>query len=212
MRRNKNYGLIQEAVGLWEEARRHDVTPDKRAKLVSAILAKCAGHIAELAGSHSASRVIQTCAKYGTPAGGLNTVAGEGGRRWLVRPELRFPSRSCSLALQLLGLLLHLVSRAGGYEAPQHDTSCLSMLLLLCKPAGQSVAHLRCSRFVGRLLPCAASSRGRRSHHAAAAPTIPSVPHPLIPPGLPPLPRAPSRPPLHTYTHPLPPLQSGPPS
>ncbi|KAL4423682.1 hypothetical protein ABPG75_000983 [Micractinium tetrahymenae] len=68
MRRNKNYGLIQEVVGLWEEARRHDVTPDKRSKLVAAILAKCAGHIAELAGSHAASRVIQTCAKHGTPA------------------------------------------------------------------------------------------------------------------------------------------------
>jgi len=68
-RRNKNYGLIQEAVVLWEEARRHDVAPAKRAKLVTAILAKVQGHVAELAGSHSASRVIQTCAKYGSPAG-----------------------------------------------------------------------------------------------------------------------------------------------
>ncbi|PSC67267.1 pumilio-like protein 24, partial [Micractinium conductrix] len=66
MRRNKNFGLIEEVVALWEEARRHDVTPAKRSKLVAAILGKVQGHVAELAGSHSASRVIQTCAKYGT--------------------------------------------------------------------------------------------------------------------------------------------------
>lgn len=91
MRRNKNYGLIQEAVGLWEEARRHDVTPEKRSKLVAAILAKCTGHIAELAGSHAASRVIQTCAKYGTPAGGRQGRVGGRAGRELVRPEA--PSR-----------------------------------------------------------------------------------------------------------------------
>lgn len=67
-RRNKNYGLIQEVVLLWEEARRHDVTAAKRSKLITAILGKVTGHMAELAGSHAASRVIQTCAKYGTPA------------------------------------------------------------------------------------------------------------------------------------------------
>jgi pumilio family protein 6 len=69
-RRNKNFDLIQEVTGLWEEARRHDVGADKRSKLVSAILGKVQGRIAELAGSHSASRIIQTCAKHGTPAGG----------------------------------------------------------------------------------------------------------------------------------------------
>jgi hypothetical protein len=67
-RRNKNFGLIEEAKGLWEELRRHDLSADKRAKLVTAILAKCQGRLAELAGSHSASRIIQSCAKYGTAA------------------------------------------------------------------------------------------------------------------------------------------------
>lgn len=68
-RRNKNFNLIQEVVLLWEEARRHDATPDKRSKLVTAIMGKVKGHVAELAGSHAASRVIQTCAKHGSPAG-----------------------------------------------------------------------------------------------------------------------------------------------
>lgn len=70
-RRNKNFTLIQEITALWEEARRHDTSVEKRAKLVSAILQKVEGRLAELAGSHSASRIIQTCAKYGSRAGGL---------------------------------------------------------------------------------------------------------------------------------------------
>lgn len=67
-RRNKNFGLIEEAKGLWEELRRHDLSAAKRAKLVTSILAKCQGRLAELAGSHSASRIIQSCAKYGSAA------------------------------------------------------------------------------------------------------------------------------------------------
>lgn len=68
-RRNKNYNLIQEVVLLWEEARRHDATPEKRSKLITAIMGKVQGRMAELAGSHAASRVIQTCAKHGTAKG-----------------------------------------------------------------------------------------------------------------------------------------------
>ena len=78
-RRHKNFNLIQEVVLLWEEARRHDTTPEKRSKLVTAILAKVQGRVAELAGSHSASRVIQTCAKHGTPAGKAAARAGAAG-------------------------------------------------------------------------------------------------------------------------------------
>jgi hypothetical protein len=68
-RRNKNFGLIEEAKVLWEEARRSDISPEKRSKLITAILGKVQGRLAELAGSHSASRIIQSCAKYGSPAG-----------------------------------------------------------------------------------------------------------------------------------------------
>ncbi|KAI3432645.1 hypothetical protein D9Q98_004191 [Chlorella vulgaris] len=67
-RRNKNFGLIEEAKVLWEEARRSDISPEKRSKLITAILGKVQGRLAELAGSHSASRIIQSCAKYGSPA------------------------------------------------------------------------------------------------------------------------------------------------
>ena len=63
---------------LWEEARRQDITAEKRSKLVTAIMGKIQGRVAELAGSHSASRVIQTCAKHGTPAG----VAAADGEGW----------------------------------------------------------------------------------------------------------------------------------
>lgn len=77
-RKHKNFNLIQEVVALWEEARRQDITPEKRSKLVSAIMGKIQGRVAELAGSHSASRVIQTCTKHGTPAG----APGGGGGLW----------------------------------------------------------------------------------------------------------------------------------
>lgn len=50
---------MQEVVGLWEELRRHDISDDKRRKLITAVLAKVQGHMAELAASHTAARVIQ---------------------------------------------------------------------------------------------------------------------------------------------------------
>lgn len=78
-RKHKNFNLIQEVVQLWEEARRQDITAEKRSKLVTAIMGKIQGRIAELAGSHSASRVIQTCAKHGTPAGAVAALKGCGG-------------------------------------------------------------------------------------------------------------------------------------
>ena len=59
---------MQEVVGLWEELRRHDVTPEKRSKLVSTVARKVTGHAADLAASHAASRVIQAVVKHGTPA------------------------------------------------------------------------------------------------------------------------------------------------
>ncbi|GAB4820309.1 hypothetical protein N2152v2_007355 [Parachlorella kessleri] len=65
-KRQKNFGLIQEVVGLWEELRRHDVSADKRSKLISAVLRKVQGRVAELAASHTASRVIQACVKHGS--------------------------------------------------------------------------------------------------------------------------------------------------
>jgi pumilio homology domain family member 6 len=65
-RRNKNFNLIEELVSLWEVLRRHDTTAQRRSELVSVILKKMKGHIAELAGNHTASRVVQACVKHGT--------------------------------------------------------------------------------------------------------------------------------------------------
>ncbi len=93
-RKHKNFNLIQEVVQLWEEARRQDITADKRSKLVTAIMGKIQGRVAELAGSHSASRVIQTCAKHGTPAG---AAAGAGSRR----PGLEAAGRGCTADVTL---------------------------------------------------------------------------------------------------------------
>lgn len=88
----KHFNVIQEVTALWEQARRHDASPEKRAKLISAILAKAKGLLAELAGSHTASRVIQTCAKYGTDEGERSRCWAGGGRRCCcLEPALAQP-------------------------------------------------------------------------------------------------------------------------
>lgn len=66
-RTNKNYNLILEVVGMWETLRRHDTPPARRSEIVTAILKKIDGRVAELAGSHAASRVVQAAIKHGTP-------------------------------------------------------------------------------------------------------------------------------------------------
>ena len=68
-KRNRNFTLIQEVVPQWELLRRHDTQPARRAQLVTAILKKVNGRVADLAGSHTASRVVQACVKYGSPDG-----------------------------------------------------------------------------------------------------------------------------------------------
>jgi len=65
-KRNRNFNLIQDVTVLWETLRRHDTTAKKRSELVRSILAKVKGRVPDLAGSHTASRVIQACVKYGT--------------------------------------------------------------------------------------------------------------------------------------------------
>lgn len=57
--------IQQETVSLWEQLRRRDVPADKRAELVTSILKLSKGRIADLTGSHTASRVVQSCLKYG---------------------------------------------------------------------------------------------------------------------------------------------------
>lgn len=53
--------------GLWETLRRHDTSAAKRSELVTAILKKIKGRVSGLAGSHTASRIVQACVKHGSP-------------------------------------------------------------------------------------------------------------------------------------------------
>lgn len=65
-RRNKNFNLIQEVTALWETIRRKDTSAERRGDLVTSVLKKIDGRVAELAASHTASRIVQACVKYGT--------------------------------------------------------------------------------------------------------------------------------------------------
>jgi pumilio family protein 6 len=64
-RSQKNFDLIQQAVADWEKLRHHDTPSETRSQMVTMLLKKLDGRVAELAGSHSASRVVQACIKYG---------------------------------------------------------------------------------------------------------------------------------------------------
>ena len=59
---------MQEAIALWEELRRQDTEKDRRQHLVTQILHLIKGHIADVAASPKASRIIQSCVKHGNPA------------------------------------------------------------------------------------------------------------------------------------------------
>ncbi|KFM22722.1 Pumilio-like protein 24 [Auxenochlorella protothecoides] len=64
----RNFDLIQDATSLWEELRRHDVTPERRSQLTTQVLSKIKGRLVELASSHTASRIVQACVKHGSDA------------------------------------------------------------------------------------------------------------------------------------------------
>lgn len=58
----------QEAIRLWEELRQHETPAARRLELVSSILALIKGHMVNVAASPTASRIIQSCVKHGSPA------------------------------------------------------------------------------------------------------------------------------------------------
>lgn len=53
---------------MWETLRRHDTPAARRSEIASQILKKIDGRVAELANSHSSSRVVQAVVKHGTAA------------------------------------------------------------------------------------------------------------------------------------------------
>ncbi|KAL2338996.1 hypothetical protein Fmac_013442 [Flemingia macrophylla] len=63
-KRKRHYSLEQELARLWEKMRRHEIAKEDRARLVTEALQKMKGKIAEIAGSHISSRVLQTCVKH----------------------------------------------------------------------------------------------------------------------------------------------------
>ncbi|XP_020227663.1 pumilio homolog 24 isoform X2 [Cajanus cajan] len=63
-KRKRHYTLEQELARLWEKMRRHEIAKEDRARLVTEALQKMKGKIAEIAGSHISSRVLQTCVKH----------------------------------------------------------------------------------------------------------------------------------------------------
>mmetsp|Transcript_35571 Transcript_35571/g.78981 ORF Transcript_35571/g.78981 Transcript_35571/m.78981 type:complete len:822 (-) Transcript_35571:289-2754(-) len=64
----KNFNVIQDVVQLWEALRPKNTSQQEKEQLVTKIMSKVEGKVLELAGHHTASRVIQFCAKHGTPA------------------------------------------------------------------------------------------------------------------------------------------------
>ncbi|URD72029.1 Pumilio [Musa troglodytarum] len=65
-KRKPNYNLEKELASLWEKMRCYNVGKQARSKLVSEALHKMNGKFVEIAGSHVAARVLQTCVKYCT--------------------------------------------------------------------------------------------------------------------------------------------------
>eukprot|EP00884_Botryococcus_braunii_P004155 jgi/Botrbrau1/13740/Bobra.0356s0016.1 len=64
--RKKKYNLLHDVVAKWEIVRRHDIDAAQKATLTSEIMDQVAGHIAEVAMSHTGSRVVQAVVKGGT--------------------------------------------------------------------------------------------------------------------------------------------------
>ncbi|KAK2990301.1 hypothetical protein RJ640_014753 [Escallonia rubra] len=63
-KRKRHYDLEKELASLWEKMRRRNIAKADRSKLINEALKKMTGKIAEIAGSHVSSRVLQACVKY----------------------------------------------------------------------------------------------------------------------------------------------------
>ncbi len=59
---------LQEAIRLWEELRQQETPAARRLELVTSILGLIKGHMGNMAASPTASRIIQSCVKHGSPA------------------------------------------------------------------------------------------------------------------------------------------------
>jgi hypothetical protein len=64
-KREKNSTLIQEISGYWEQLRQTSTGKEKKVELVGKILDACGDRLGDVAASHTASRIIQSCVKHG---------------------------------------------------------------------------------------------------------------------------------------------------
>ena len=64
-KREKNSTLIQEITGYWEQLRQTSTAKEKKVELVGKILDACGDRLGDVAASHTASRIIQSCVKHG---------------------------------------------------------------------------------------------------------------------------------------------------
>ncbi|KAK9767790.1 Pumilio y domain member 6 [Basidiobolus ranarum] len=71
-----HFEILSQAKKLWEKMRRKDVPKPEREKLISDLMALVKGSVVEVIFKHDASRVIQTCLKYGNSEH-RNQIAGE---------------------------------------------------------------------------------------------------------------------------------------
>ena len=67
-RQPQRFALMKDVLMQWETLRSNKTSKEDRTKIVSSILSKCEGRIAELATSHKASRIVQACLKHGGDA------------------------------------------------------------------------------------------------------------------------------------------------
>lgn len=75
LRLKKNYDVIVDLTAMWEELRKRDTPAERRAQLVNQLVARMEGRLPTLAHSHTASRVVQACIKYGSPANRASIMA-----------------------------------------------------------------------------------------------------------------------------------------
>ncbi|KAJ7298340.1 hypothetical protein O6H91_10G098900 [Diphasiastrum complanatum] len=126
-----NYDLAKESVRLWEKMRQRNLEHEERSSLASQTLKKMQGKLLEMAVSHVASRVLQSCIKYCKKAE-REAVFDE------LRPQL--------IALARNTYACHLAQRLFDHASKEQLQQLISSLhgnvvMLLRHPSGSAVVE-----------------------------------------------------------------------
>ncbi|KAF5840451.1 armadillo-type protein [Dunaliella salina] len=148
----KNFGIIQDAVPIWEVLRRHQTPNDEKARLVDQVLRKVDGKLLELARHHTASRILQFCVMYGTDA-----------QKRLLMDQVKADFLALSKSKHGRHLVQKLISQAKKEEVPSLVGLCKGYVKeLLRHPQGADVMidlydvantqgrNAMCAEFYGR--------------------------------------------------------------